>query len=154
MIANRDDDLANMAAHAVTDAMKMHMLVRYGRREIVVERRRLSDKERAVLVDAIRGDLDSPHSLDSLARLVNMDVRRFTSAFQDAFGVTPWQYVLRVRLDMAARMLRETRESVTEIALMTGFATPSHFATAFLKRFGVPPSRWRISARVHSLTIE
>jgi AraC family transcriptional regulator len=143
LIADRSDDLANMAAHAVTDAMKMHMLIRYGRREIVVERRRLSDSERALLAEAIRCQLESRHSLDSLARLVNMDVRRFTSAFQDAFGVTPWQYVKRVRLEEAARMLRETRESVTEIALMTGFATPSHFATAFLKRFGVPPSRWR-----------
>lgn len=138
-------DLTEMASHAIADALGLHLLARYGRREPAAARRSLSASDRARLADAIRSELDTRHSLDSLAALAGMDARRFTGAFREAFGLSPWQYVLRARLDAAARMLRSGNEPVTEIALATGFATPSHFATAFARRFGVAPSRWRAS---------
>jgi predicted dehydrogenase len=68
----------------------------------VPRRRQLSASDRNRLVDAVRGQLDAQHSLDALAVLVGMDVRRFTGAFHDAFGLSPWQYVMRARLDEAA----------------------------------------------------
>ena len=51
------------------------------------------------------------------------------------------------RSDVLARLLLHGKEPVTDVALATGFATPSHFATAFARRFGVPPSRYRAGAR-------
>lgn len=140
-------DFADMASHAIADALHLHLLDRHGRRGCAAARRALSASERARLADAIRSQLDARHSLEALAALVGMDARRFTGAFREAFGLSPWQYVLRARLDEAARLLRRGDDPVTEIALATGFATPSHFATAFARRFGMPPSRWRASAR-------
>lgn len=147
-LASRSDgDLATMAARAIVDALQLHLIARFGRRTIRPARRSLSASDRTRLADAIRGQLDARHSLAALAALVGMDERRFTAAFQQAFGLSPWQYVLRARLDEAARLLRRGDEPVTEIALATGFATPSHFATAFARRFGMPPSRWRAAGR-------
>jgi AraC family transcriptional regulator len=143
LIARPDDDLAVMAAHAIVHAMEIHLLDCYGRRRTKEERRSLSVSDRARLVDAIRSEPGGRHSLSTLAGLVDMDIRRFTSAFQETFGQTPWQYVLRVRLDQAAELLRQTNRPITDIALAVGFATPSHFATAFLRRCGVTPSRYR-----------
>lgn len=139
-------DLSEMASHAIVDALGVHLRQRYG--PVVPSRARgsLSASDRTRLAEAIRGQLDDRHSLEALARLVDMDVRRFTAAFRRAFGMSPWQYVLRARLDAAARMLLQGREPVTEVALATGFATPSHFATAFTRRFGVSPSRFRAAA--------
>ena len=147
LIRGPGDDLSSMASHAIGDALERHLRQYYGH-EAAVRRRRgqLSASDRNRLVDAIRGQLDAQHSLDALAMLVGMDVRRFTGAFQDAFGVSPWQYVMRARLDEAARLLRHGTAPVTDVALATGFATPSHFATAFARRFGVPPSRYRAAA--------
>lgn len=145
LVSGGPSDLADMASHAIVDALGLHLLQLYGRHEARVARRGLSASERARLADAIRSQPDAPHSLDALAGLVGMEVRRFTAAFREAFGLSPWQYVLRARLDAAARMLRQGSEPVTEVALATGFATPSHFATAFTRRFGVPPSRWRVA---------
>lgn len=140
-------DLADMASAAIASTLERHLRARYGQRELRVARRGLSASDRARLADAIKSQLDAPHSLDGLAALVGMDARRFTGAFREAFGLSPWQYVLRARLDAAARLLRQGEEPVTDIALETGFATPSHFATAFTRRFGAPPSRWRAAAR-------
>lgn len=139
-------DLADMAAHALGDALHLHLRARYGAGLPHEARHTLSASQRARLVAAIRDEPDARHSLDTLAALVGMDVRRFTGAFREAFGHSPWQYVLRARLDAAARMLCSGDHSVTEIALATGFATPSHFATAFSRRFGVAPSSWRREA--------
>lgn len=147
LVRGAGGDLADMASHAIADALGLHLLARHGRGAPRISRRGLAASDRARLVDAIKGQLDAPHSLDGLAALVGMDARRFTGAFREAFGLSPWQYVLRARLDEAARMLRQGEAPVTEIALATGFATPSHFATAFARRFGVAPSRWRAAAR-------
>lgn len=143
LLRDGGDDLAGMAAQAIGDALQVHLRARYGGRGGAARRRTLSASQRAQVAAAIRDELDAPHSLAALAALVGMDIRCFTAAFREAFGVSPWQYVRRARLDAAARMLCQGDEAVTEIALATGFATPSHFATAFTRRFGVAPSRYR-----------
>lgn len=142
-----DDDMAALAGHAVAEALERHLAGRYGRGGRRPQRALLSVAEQGRLAEAIREQLDARHSLDTLAALVGMDIRRFTGAFQQAFGLSPWQYVMRARLDEAARLLLDGEEPVTEVALATGFATPSHFATAFARRFGVPPSRYRAGVR-------
>lgn len=147
LVREADDDLARMASHEVGDALERHLFHRYGHRDPRPMRRALSASDRNRLVDAIRGQLDAEHSLAAFAALVGMDERGFTGAFRDAFGVSPWQYVMRARLDEAARLLWYGAEPVTEVALATGFASPSHFANAFARRFGVPPSRYRAAAR-------
>lgn len=147
LLRSADDDLSMMAARGLGVALEWHIRRQYGPGTPRSRRRQLSASDRILLADTIRGQLDARHSLDVLARLIGMDVRRFTAAFQQAFGQSPWQYVMRVRLDEAARRLRNTNESVTDIALTTGFATPSHFATAFARRFGMAPSRYRAAVR-------
>ena len=146
LVRGPGDDLSSMASQAIGDALERHLRQYYGHEAAVRRRGQLSASDRNRLVDVIRGQLDAQHSLDALALLVGMDVRRFTGAFQDAFGVSPWQYVMRARLDEAARLLRHGTAPVTDVALATGFATPSHFATAFARRFGAPPSRYRAAA--------
>lgn len=141
------DDLAAMAATAVAADLQSCLAARYAGRGVRATRRGLSASDRTRLAEAVRDELDAQHSLASLAALVGMDVRRFTGAFHQAFHLSPWQYVLRARLEEAARLLRGTDEPVTGIGLAVGFATPSHFATAFARRFGVPPSRYRSGGR-------
>lgn len=147
LLRSADGDLSMMAARGLGVALEWHIRRQYGPGTPQSRRRQLSASDRILLADTIRGQLDARHSLDVLAGLVGMDVRRFTAAFQQAFGLSPWQYVMRVRLDEAARRLQNTNNSVTDVALTTGFATPSHFATAFARRFGMAPSRYRAAVR-------
>ncbi|MBY8825812.1 helix-turn-helix domain-containing protein [Sphingomonas colocasiae] len=147
LIERPDDDLARMAAHAIADAVHLHLREHHASRNARAGKRRLSPADLTILAGAIGDQLDTHHSLSSLAALVDMDVRRFTAAFTDGFGLTPWQYILRARLEQATHLLHETDDRVTDIALAVGFATPSHFATTFARHFGVPPSRYRAVQR-------
>lgn len=59
-----------------------------------------------------------------------------------ATGLSPARYIQSVRLNLAARMLRDTQMSVSEIATASGFNSLIHFSASFRKQYGMPPSRY------------
>lgn len=69
----------------------------------------------------------------------------FQRVFKQACGFTPFQYLTETRIRAAERLLLETEDSVTSIALQVGFKNPAHFSSLFAKKTGCPPSRYRFS---------
>ena len=63
--------------------------------------------------------------------------------FKRATGVPPSQYQIKLRLDAARRLLRETKKSVITIANEVGYSNPSHFAQLFRKETGLAPTDYR-----------
>lgn len=63
--------------------------------------------------------------------------------FLQHFGVSPMQYVIKLRLDRALHLLVENRCSVKEISYLCGFSDEKYFSRAFKKKYGYPPSRLR-----------
>ncbi len=57
-------------------------------------------------------------------------------------GKTPSEFFMQYKLNVAAKLLREGKMNVSEIAFKTGFNTLPHFSKAFKKQFGVPPSKY------------
>ena len=84
-------------------------------------------------------------SLRALAALVEMDVFGFVRAFKQSTGVPPHRFVLRARVERAKALLRDGRLSISDVALATGFATPSHFATTFRRLTSATPRAFRDS---------
>jgi AraC family transcriptional regulator len=105
-----------------------------------------SAKLRRVL-EHVAAHLDAPLALQQLAVLAGMDVFRFGRAFKQSTGVSPHRYVLEARIGRAKVLLGERALSVTEVALATGFATPSHFSVTFRRLAGVTPRAWRDGQR-------
>ena len=60
--------------------------------------------------------------------------------FKDAFGMTFRDYVVRLRLKEAGRLLQNPQASVTEVAYTVGFNDISYFSRMFKRHFGVSPS--------------
>ena len=52
------------------------------------------------------------------------------------------QFILRLRLKRAAKLLKKASGNVSEIAYQVGFSNISHFAKAFRKRYGLSPSEF------------
>jgi AraC family transcriptional regulator len=61
--------------------------------------------------------------------------------------VTPHQYLVRVRLRHAARLLADDWRSITDVALEVGFADLSNFVRTFRRAAGVSPRSFRLAAR-------
>jgi transcriptional regulator GlxA family with amidase domain len=87
--------------------------------------------------------LDSPQPIAAIATSVGLSLRRFETLFRAAHGVTPGAYALSLRLTAARRMVTETSHPIAEIALRTGFSSPTTLTRAFSRAFGSPPSQLR-----------
>lgn len=87
--------------------------------------------------------LEDEFSLIRLAREADMSEFHFSRAFKRTAGLTPSQYFIRLRLEKARRLLRETNRSVIEIGLDVGYTSPSHFARIFRREIGISPSEYR-----------
>ena len=82
-------------------------------------------------------------SLARLAEQAGMSEFHFNRLFKRATGVPPSQYLIKLRMDAARRLLRETKKSVITIVNEVGYANPSHFARLFRKETGLSPSDYR-----------
>jgi len=89
--------------------------------------------------DFLLCSLDRPVRLKDMAAPACMSPYHFHRAFTHTFHDTPHQYLTRQRLQRAARLLRQTELSVTEICLATGFESPASFSALFRRHYGVPP---------------
>ena len=82
-------------------------------------------------------------SLGRLAAQAGMSEFHFNRLFKRATGVPPSQYQIKLRMDAARRLLRETKKSVITIANEVGYSNPSHFAQLFRKETGLAPTDYR-----------
>lgn len=153
-LAERDDDMARMALHALMEALRYHFADIYlGNRQhqgapLSEGLHRFSDRQRQRLVDYIAATMHEQITVDGLAALIGVPATRLAAGFKASFGTTPWQYVMRSRLAEAQRLLAQTNLSVTTISAATGFASPSHFTTAFGRLVGVSPRAYRQAQRL------
>ena len=85
----------------------------------------------------------SPLSLDAVAATVGLSAFHFLRVFRSAIGVTPHQYLMRIRLLRAVALLRDTALSVTDVAYEVGWGDLSTFNRTFRREIGCTPRELR-----------
>mgnify|MGYP003853369305 CR=1 FL=1 len=78
-----------------------------------------------------------------LATVACLSEAHFTERFRHQTGTSPWQYVMRRRLDTSQRLLLRSHLPLSEIAALTGFAHQSALSRAYRHAFGQTPSQVR-----------
>lgn len=86
---------------------------------------------------------DPTLTVDALAQSVGLGETRFRTLFLGLTGMTPLQYLNRLRIDYAADLLCEGVLRVEEVAWRCGFSDSKYFSTVFRKYKGDAPSRYR-----------
>ncbi|MFM0729483.1 helix-turn-helix domain-containing protein [Paraburkholderia sediminicola] len=95
------------------------------------------------LLDWVRENLDTPHTLDTLAERALMSRRTFTRRFRLATGATVGAWLLAQRLARAQQLLESTDDSVEAIAGIAGFGSTASLRQHFAEAFRTSPSAWR-----------
>jgi len=80
---------------------------------------------------------------DALASAVNMSRSAFADRFTALIGAPPMRYLTNWRMQVAANKLRETRQTVAQIAFDVGYESEAAFTRAFRREMGQPPAAWR-----------
>ena len=78
-----------------------------------------------------------------LARMCQLSPYQFSRVFREEVGTTFQEYLVRVRLEEACRLMSNPSASVTDIAYTVGFNSPSYFSRAFRQVFDESPSEYR-----------
>lgn len=92
----------------------------------------------------IAGHYDDPNlSVEALCDQLHLSPAYFSTLFKRETQKSFTAYVTEVRMERAARLLRETDEKTYLIAQRTGYADPNYFSFVFKRHFGMPPSKFR-----------
>jgi AraC family transcriptional regulator len=81
--------------------------------------------------------------LNTIARQASLSPYYFTRQFTAMVGIPPYRYLINLRIQRAAQLLRESDLTVTQILHRVGFHSPSHFTTTFRRHMGVSPTVYR-----------
>ncbi len=82
-------------------------------------------------------------SLDQIAEVCNIDSAYLCRLFKRFDNRSPYQYLMRVKMNIAAQRLQLPSSSVKEVAFELGFSDPFHFSRVFKRIFGIPPSSFK-----------
>lgn len=91
----------------------------------------------------IRAHFRSPITAEAVAKTVHLSPNYFSEYFQKQTGEKFSLFVLRLRIDFAANLLKTSDMSIKEIAFESGFNSAAYFSNTFKDYFGVSPDRYR-----------
>jgi transcriptional regulator GlxA family with amidase domain len=87
-----------------------------------------------------------PLDVDELARGVHMSAGHLSRAFRQAYGESPYSYLMTRRIERAMALLQRGDLTVTEVCFAVGCSSLGTFSTRFTELVGVPPSVYRREA--------
>ena len=85
---------------------------------------------------------DSDFNVEKMCDEVGVSRTQLHRKLKEMTGVPTSEFLRNIRLNEAARLIRERKINITQVSYMVGFANNSHFSTAFKKYFGMSPSEY------------
>lgn len=97
----------------------------------------------AAVIARMEGNLEDPISPAKLAADAGMSTRQLERLFRRYLNRSPKRYYMETRLARARNLLMQTEMSIIEVALASGFSSPSHFSKCYRALYGSTPYRER-----------
>lgn len=95
--------------------------------------------------DYLQSHLDTAPYIPNLAKEAAMSEPKLRKLFRQTFGKGVYEYYQSLRMQEAARLLKEKRLSVSEVGYQLGFVNLSHFTKVFEEYIGMKPKKWSIA---------
>ncbi len=114
---------------------------------IVQLKRALSETLEAVMGELGEHFFDPGYGLEDLLEATGIGDHWLKVAFRREIGLTPWTFVRECRLEMAARLLRDTSLKVPDICILIGYSSVSNFRHIFRRWSGLRPRSYGRCAR-------
>lgn len=147
-VLEQPDQSSNLFVEHLGLAIGTHLLERYGAGATTgwsesggsrVLSRKLEARAKDMLLAALRDD----SSIADIAEACGLSRSYFIKAFRQTVGTTPHRWLLEQRVQKAQELLRMPGRSITDVALLCGFADQAHMTRVFTSLVGVSPGAWR-----------
>ena len=93
--------------------------------------------------DYISDNYHAPLSLSEIAQYSYMSPYHFLRVFKDTYGETPNEFLIRLRIEQAKKMLITENYSVSEVCEKVGYTSLGSFSSLFVKQVGMAPTLYR-----------
>jgi AraC-like DNA-binding protein len=93
----------------------------------------------------LMANLDKSIKPEALAQELGVSLRQLQRVFRDGLDTTPNTFIILIKLEVAAEMLKQNNLNISEVAYSVGFNDPSYFSRVFKKYFNISPSELAIS---------
>lgn len=90
-------------------------------------------------------NISEPPSLQELANTIGLSLSKLKEGFKHIYGESVFNFLLDYKLEYARKILLSKKYNVSEISLQVGYSTPSHFISAFKKKYGTTPKQYIMS---------
>ena len=90
-------------------------------------------------IGIMENNIEDPLSPDEISAVIELSTRQLERLFAKHVGVSPKRYYLRLRLEKARDLLRQTDFSVTDVCVACGFKSLSHFSKSYRAAYGISP---------------
>ncbi len=144
VLSKEQAPLALQLSESIAATIRLHLCQTY-RKANSTKAILLSAKAQKLVIDYIESNIAQTLSLEILASLCGRGITTFTAEFKGTFGMTPGQFIIEKRLMLSQSLLRDTELPVGQIAMMSGFGSPSHLSSTFRAKVGCTPKRYRDS---------
>jgi len=100
-------------------------------------------KRLCIAKDILHSSFMENPGLDFISASACLSVPQLVRQFKAVFHITPYQYLIRLKLEHAARLLKQTNNPIHSVTWMCGFEDTSAFCRAFKSQYGLSPVGFR-----------
>ena len=135
----------NMAKDALADLSLKFLLLRIIQTQNLESINEPQPKDHRFMpaLQYIHQHLTEKISIDTLAGQVCMSKSSFFQAFKDTFHISPLEYIIRQRIELAKRIMADSTLTITEVCYQSGFNNLNYFIKLFKRLEGVTPKMYR-----------
>jgi AraC-like DNA-binding protein len=141
----RREPLDTLALDQIAMVLGAHTLQQYCKvtEFAVAPRHGLETWQKLRTEEMLRAHLEGNITVTELATACSLSKSHFARSFRKSFGISVHQRLIQLRVERAKNLLSQTRKSLAEIALSSGFCDQAALTRTFNRIERMPPSRWR-----------
>lgn len=137
---------------AVVCAIHLATTYKVSNKQVFSLKGKLSSSQSQRVIRFIRETINRTVTLEELAMCCHLSVFHFSRLFKNTLGISPYQYVLRSKIEHAGNLMKSKR-AVGDIAYSLGFTDSAHFCNAFKRFTGHSPLQYVAKRQALGMTV-
>ena len=142
----QDDEASQMLQESYTNVVLTILCREYAKLQTIVGKNAHSDSLFMKSISTILDKYNEKITIEDLAQISKMSRTAYIKRFSEVMGMTPRQYIMEQRINVAKELLKSTDRLIAKIAEGTGFYDTAHFSKCFSDAVGVSPTEYRKKA--------